>query len=91
RQYRLQGFVDLLKPIGMDVPIQYPLQDSYINPYVLKSLSTHYVDAFQTTASAADPQSASAPTAGPTNTFANHLDSDGKPKARASPTSSCAS
>ncbi|KAJ1977034.1 hypothetical protein H4R34_003744 [Dimargaris verticillata] len=80
-QYHLQGFVDLLKPFGMDVPIQYPLQDGHVNPYVLKSLSTHFVDAFQTTASVADPQSASAPTADPASTFANHLDSEGKPKA----------
>ncbi|KAJ1971519.1 hypothetical protein H4R35_005213 [Dimargaris xerosporica] len=81
RQYHLQGFVDLLKPFGMDVPIQYPLQDGHVNPYVLKSLSTHFVDTFQTTASATDPQSVSAPTADPASTFANHLDSDGKPKA----------
>ncbi|KAJ1968312.1 hypothetical protein IWQ62_001320 [Dispira parvispora] len=45
RQYHLSRFVDLLRPFGVNIPLQCPLQDGQGRAYMLDTLDVKFVDA----------------------------------------------
>ncbi|KAJ1649862.1 hypothetical protein IWQ61_009178 [Dispira simplex] len=45
QQYHLSRFVDLLRPFGVNIPLQCPLQDGQGRAYTLDTLDVQFVDA----------------------------------------------
>ncbi|KAJ1994538.1 hypothetical protein H4R33_000244 [Dimargaris cristalligena] len=87
RQYHLSHFADLLKPFGIDIPLQCPLQDGQGQPFILETLNVRFTEAFvkapPTTGGPNSPTSPTAalPLAGPDDPAATLGQPPGQPAA----------